>query len=226
VKKHIFFSAILISYLLSLISTSAFAQEETIDAKANAILQSLDKKTKTYKTIKAEFTLTIYGKDGKPGDAQTGTIWINGAKYKLDLKNQTIFCDSSTTWTYLKDANEVQINNVDPNSDKGSLSPSTIFTVYEKGFKSHFEKEETTNNVTTEEVDLYPKHPEKEKYHTIKLFIDKAKNQVTEVKIMMKDGTTQLYMIDKFTPNSAMPLSDFTFDPKSYPGVDVEDLRQ
>lgn len=199
---------------------------ETIDTKANGILQSLDKKTKTYKTINAEFTITLYDKEKKPGDSQKGAVWIKGAKYKLDIKNQVSFCDSSTTWTYLKDANEVQINKVDPSTDKGNLSPASIFTLYEKGFKSHFIDEEKVNNTLCECVELYPKHPEKEKYHTLKLFIDKTKNQLMQIIQINKDGTSQVYTIDKFNTNNPMADAFFIFDKKDYPGVEIEDLRE
>lgn len=217
----------LLSLAFSLFILSAIAQPaETKDVKATSILQTLDKKTKSYTTIHAEFTITLYGADKKPGDSQKGALWVKGAKYKYDIKNQVVFCDSSTTWTYLKDANEVQINKVDPTSDKGSLSPATIFTFYEKGFKSHFIDEEKVNNVVCECIELYPKHPEKEKYHTIKLFIDKVKNQVVQAIFLMKDGTTQIITVTKFAPNTILPNTTFTFDTKSYPGVEVEDLRE
>ena len=218
---------LILPFAFCLFTMAVIAQPaETVDAKANAILQSLDKKTKTFKTINAEFTVTIYGKDRKPGDSQKGAIWIKGARYKLDIKNQVVFCDSITTWTYLKDANEVQINKVDPSSDKGNLSPATIFTFYEKGFKSHFIDEEKVNMVLCECIELYPKHPEKEKYHTLRLFIDKLKNQLVQITVLMKDGTTQTYAVDKFNPNTSLTEATFTFDAKSYPGVEIEDLRE
>jgi outer membrane lipoprotein carrier protein len=219
VKKLIIFAAFLSGGI------SAFAQqEETVDAKANSILQSLSKKTKSYKSIKAEFTIVSYSKDKKPTDTQNGALTVKGAKYKLDIKNQVVICDSSTTWTYLKDANEVQINNVDP-SDKNALTPNNIFTIYEKGFKTHFESEEKSGAFTLAIIDLYPKHPEKEKYHTLKLTINKDKDQITEVKVMLKDGTMMTYVIKTFTPNGDLSNSTFTFNAKDYPGVEVEDLR-
>lgn len=199
---------------------------ETVDAKATAILRSLDKKTKAYKTMSAEFTITQYTAAKKPGEAQKGKIWVKGAKYKYELDNQTVFCDSTTTWTYLKDANEVQINKVDPTSDKGNLSPATIFTIYEKDFKSRFVDEEKVNSILCECIDLYPKHPEKQKYHTIRLFIDKIKNQILQVSLLMKDGSTSVILFNKFTPNNILADSTFTFDSKSYPGVEIEDLRE
>jgi outer membrane lipoprotein-sorting protein len=218
---------LLLPFIFCLFAMAVAAQPaETVDAKANGILQSLDKKTKTYKTIQAEFTYTQYDKDRKPGESQKGAVWIKGAKYKLDIKNQIAFCDSSTTWTYLKDANEVQINKVDPSSNKGNLSPATIFTLYEKGFKSHFIDEEKVNNVLCECVELYPKHPEKEKYHTLRLFIDKTKNQIIQITQVNKDGTSQIYSIDKFSTNIPLADTTFTFDKKDYPGVEIEDLRE
>ena len=217
---------LILPFLFCSLAIAVIAQPaETPDAKANAILQAVSKKTKTYKDFNAEFSFTQYDKDKKPGDSQKGSIWVKGAKYKLDIKNQTTFCDSATTWTFLKDANEVQINKVDPNSDKSGLSPATIFTFYEKGFKSRFVDEEKLNNVLCECVDLYPKHPEKEKYHTLRLFIDRVKNQLVQITVMMKDGTTQIISIDKFTPNTAMPDATFIFDAKKFPGVEIEDLR-
>lgn len=208
-------------------SIAASAQPaETVDSKAVSIIQALDKKTKTDKTLYAEFTITQYGADKKPGDSQKGILWVKGSKYKYDIKNQMVFCDSITTWTYLKDANEVQINKVDPTSDKGSLSPATLFSFYEKGFKSHFIDEEKVNSVLCECVELYPKHPEKEKYHTIRLFIDKVRNQVAKITFLMKDGTMQAIVVTKFAANTPFTNDTFIFTAKNYPGIEVEDLRE
>ncbi len=219
---------LILPFLLCTVVIGASAQNaETPDAKATGILQSVSKKTKTYKTITAEFTIMQYGKDKKPGDSQKGTLWSKGAKYKMDIKNQLVFCDSITKWTYLKDANEVQINKVDASAEEGGgLSPATIFSFYEKGFKSRFVDEEKVNNVLCECVDLYPKHPEKEKYHTLRLFIDKEKNQLVQITVLMKDGTTQVISVDKFVPNTTLADSSFTFDKSKYPGVEIEDLRE
>jgi outer membrane lipoprotein carrier protein len=201
------------------------AQEETADPKAKAILDALSKKTKTYRTIKTEFTVISYDKDKKPVDTQKGSLIVKGGKYKMDIKNQTVICDSTTTWTFLKDANEVQISNVDANADKGSVSPTNIFTIYEKGFKSHFESETKSGNDPMDLIDLYPKHPEREQYHTLKLNINKEKNQITEVIVLKKDGTTMKYVINSFITNSDIPGATFIFNTKDYPGVEVEDLR-
>jgi outer membrane lipoprotein-sorting protein len=120
----------------------------------------------------------------------------------------------------LKESKEVQINDVDKNA-KG-ITPSNIFTMYESGnFKFRYDKEEKGMHT----ISLIPGNPDKEKYHTIKLMIDKTKKQITSMKVMMKDGTTQTYTIKTFTPNSDMKDTMFTWDQKSHPGVEPIDLR-
>jgi outer membrane lipoprotein-sorting protein len=201
-------------------------QEDTPDKKAASILQSLNKKAKTYKTIKASFSLVSYGRDKKQGDKQEGTLLVKGGKYRLELKSQTIYCDSLTLWTYITDANEVQINTIDRNNDKETLSPATIFNLYEKDFKSRYDTEKSVAGKIIVQIDLYPRHPEKEKYHTLKLFIDKSKNQVTDIKVMMKDATEMDYSITDFSTNIQLPDTEFIFNTKDHPGVEVEDLRE
>ena len=218
---------IILSVALCICAIAMQAQEEAVDTKASAILQSLSKKTKAYKTIKAEFDITMYGKDKAVTDKQKGNLIVKGGKYKLEVKNQVVISDSNTMWTYLKDANEVQINNVDhASADKGAISPTNIFTIYEKGFKSHFDGETTEKGATIENISLFPKHPEKEKYHTLKLKIDKTKNQIVGVVVFMKDGTVMEYTIDSLATDSDLGDATFKFNPKDYPGIDVEDLRE
>ncbi|HTA84009.1 MAG TPA: outer membrane lipoprotein carrier protein LolA [Bacteroidia bacterium] len=217
---------ILLSIALCLNIVAMQAQEETVDAKAGAILQSLSKRTRSYKSIKAEFNIIMYGRENKITDNQKGNLIVKGGKYRLEVKNQVVVSDSNTMWTYLKDANEVQINTVDHSADKGAISPTNIFTIYEKGFKSQLKGETTEKGASIAIIDLFPKHPEKEKYHTIELKIDKTKNQIVELKVFMKDGTIMEYTIDTFTTDGDLPANTFTFNPKDYPGIDVEDLRE
>jgi outer membrane lipoprotein-sorting protein len=189
------------------------------DPKAKAILDELSKKTKAYTSIKAEFSFTVEKKD-KTKDTQVGKIEVKGAKYKLIIPGHEIYCDGKTIWDYIKDANEVQIKDVEVGGDE-NLNPSNIFTIYEKGYKYKFDSEDATKQI----VSLFPENPDKKKFHTVKLFIDKVKKQITQVKMMMKDGSTHTYEIKSFATNTEMPDTNFVFNAKAHPGISVEDLR-
>lgn len=213
-----------IIFLLAIGSTTVLAQELEQDPKAKAILDELSAKTKAYTSIKADFALTMEDREHKK-ETQTGSVQVKGNKYRLEIKGQDVISDGKTVWTYLKDAKEVQVNSVDPNS-KDVINPSNIFTMYEKGFKYKFDKEETFNGAKVQTINLYPAIPDKAKYHTVKLMVNKSKKQIAGVKMLMKDGSTVLYTIKAFTPNVEMKDERFTFDAKMYPGVEIVDLRE
>ncbi len=196
---------------------SVNAQDQ--DPKAKKILDELSTKTKACTTIKAEFSWVIEKKD-KSKDSQVGKIQTKGAKYKLEIPGHEIYCDGKTVWDYIKDANEVQIKDVEVGGDD-AVSPSNIFTIYEKGFKYKFESEDASTQI----ISLFPTNPDKKKFHTIKLYIDKAKKQINSVKMFMKDGTTQTYTIKTFACSAVIADTDFVFDSKAHKGISIEDLR-
>ena len=201
--------------LLAIVSLSVNAQDD----RSKKILDDLSAKTKSYTTLKAEFSWTTEKKD-KSKDTQEGKIQTKGAKYKLEIPGHEIYCDGKTVWDFIKDANEVQVKDMETGAED-AITPTNIFTIYEKGYKYKFEGE----NATTQTISLFPMNPDKKKFHTIKLIIDKNKKQIASVKVLMKDGTTQTYVIKSFAGNTALADADFVFNSKTHPGVSVEDLR-
>lgn len=212
-------------------SSFLFAQmpKEVIDAKAKGILDEVAAKTKTYTSIKTEFSSVMEKQltnvKSQVTETQSGTLQLKGTKYKLEFKGQTIYCDSKTQWTFIKESNEVQVNNApDPNATD-SPNPVNIFTIYEKGYKYKYEKEDVVNGVKVDIVNLYPLDAGKKSYHTIRLTIDREKKQIIAVKILNKNGTSNTITVKNFTPNVEMADAMFTFNKADYKGVEVVDLR-
>lgn len=205
--------------VMALLTASYFTIDAQTDAKAKVILDDVSAKTKTYTTIKAEFSFVTEKKD-KTKDTQNGKVQIKGSKYKLEIPGHEIYCDGKTVWDYIKDANEVQVKDMETGGED-AINPSTIFTYYEKGFKYKLDGEDAT----TQTISLFPINPDKKKFHTAKLVIEKAKKQISSLKMLMKDGTSQTYSIKSFITNASIPDSDFVFDQKAHAGVSVEDLR-
>lgn len=204
-----------ITTLLAVLFFTINAQED----KSKKILDEVSAKTKSYSTLKAEFSLVIEKKD-KSKDTQEGKIQTKGNKYKLEIPGHDIYCDGKSVWDFIKDANEVQVKDMEVQSED-AITPTNIFTMYEKGFKYKLDSEDGTK----QNISLFPLNPDKRKFHTIKLTIDKNKKQITSVKMLMKDGTTQTYTIKSFEGNSTMADTVFVFNAKDHPGVSVEDLR-
>ncbi|HSH68013.1 MAG TPA: outer membrane lipoprotein carrier protein LolA [Bacteroidia bacterium] len=205
--------------MMALLTAGCFTINAQSDPKAKSILDELSAKTKAYTTIKADFAYVIEKKDNSK-ETQNGKIQIKGDKYKLEITGHDIYCDGKTVWDFIKDANEVQVKDM-VEGEEDAVNPSTIFTLYENGYKYKFDGEDAVNQT----ISLFPTNPDKKKFHTVKLTIDKTKKQITSVKMMMKDGSTQLFTIKSFTTNAPIADSEFVFNPKAHPGVSVEDLR-
>ncbi len=212
--------------LLSVFTACIFfagAQEQ--DPKAKAILDEVSKTTKAYKTIAADVIVTNFNKDKKAIEKpQTWKVMVKGQKFKLEIPGTTIVCDGKTLWNYNKDAKEVTIKNFDANNEE--QNPSTIFTMYETGYKYKYDKEQAIGAVMCQCIDLFPAvKPEKKKFHTVKICINKAKKQIVQLKMMMKDGGTQQYDIKSMKPNTEMADALFVFDLKGFKSDQINDER-
>jgi len=202
------------------VTTIALAQQK--DEQAQKILNGVSEKYKSYKSVQADFVVTVESGQSNTHDDQPGTLYVKGSKYKLLINNQEIISDNKTVWTYLKSANEVQINSFE--NEESTFSPSEIFTIYEKNFLYAFAEEKKVGGKLLQYIDLTPNDKSKP-FFKIRLAIDKAAKAIQSAVVFDKNGNRYTYSIKKFTPNPVIDDSLFTFDPKKHPGVEVVDLR-
>jgi outer membrane lipoprotein-sorting protein len=206
--------------ILFLFQFTLSAQQK--DAKATEILKGVSAKYKSYKSVQADFNIIIENGKNNSKDVQSGTLYVKGEKYKVALKNQEITSDNATIWTYLKDANEVQVNTYEP--DENTITPSQIFTIYEKDFLYAYIEEKTVGGKVLQTIELTPNDKSKP-YFKIRLAIDKAAKAVQSAIVFDKNGNRYTYEIKKFVPNPVLADNFFTFDTKAHAGVEVVDLR-
>ncbi len=210
----------IIALVFTLLFTSAaFAQK---DAKSQEILKGISTKYKSYKSLAASFKITVENLKDKSKQTEKGNILIAGNKYNLTITGQQIMSDGKTSWTYLKDANEVQVNDAEAKAD--GLSPTTIFTIYETGFDTRFTGEKTIAGKAIQQIELTPLD-KKKPYFKIELQINKSEKNIVSAKVLNNNGTHLTYDIEKFTANPPFQDNQFAFDAKKYPGVEVVDLR-
>lgn len=206
--------------LLSLlIASTAFAQ---VDKKAKDILSGVSAKYKSMKSMKIDFSYTLENPTAKIKETQSGSILLSGAKYRLNIAGQEVISDGKTSWTYMKQAKEVQVNTIDPDAE--GIKPNEIFTMYEKGFLYRFVDEKTVAGKVQQNIELTPTDKSKE-FFKVKLTIDKASKQIVKSIIFDKNGNRYTYAVKAFAANPSITADSFNFDPKKHPGVEVVDLR-
>lgn len=212
----------LLSTFAVLLMTCLSGLHAQTDAKAQEILKTVSAKYKSYKSLQASFKLDRLDQKSKKIESFTGTILLSGAKFNFAMSDQTVMSDGKNTWTYLKESNEVQIS--EAKTSEGAITPTTIFTMYEKGFKSKYLGEKTIAGKTVHLIELTPEDVKKN-YFKIILSINKADKYVSDAKIFEKSGGVLTYSIVKFTPNVSVTDDNFTFNKSKYPGVEIVDLR-
>ncbi|HRB39195.1 MAG TPA: outer-membrane lipoprotein carrier protein LolA, partial [Bacteroidia bacterium] len=87
-----------------------------------------------------------------------------------------------------------------------------------------FSEEKNEGGKAYQYIDLKPLEKGKP-YFKIQLKINKTEKTIAGATVFNNNGTTISYTIVKFTPNPTVKDSDFNFDAKKYPGVEVVDLR-
>jgi outer membrane lipoprotein-sorting protein len=198
--------------LLIVISLSA-----QTDNNAQKILKEVSEKTKSYNTIRLEFTYKMENTAQNINDSYKGVLVSKGDKYKLSVSGQDVISDGKTVWTYLKDANEVQVNTV--SEDEESINPTNLLSSYNENFKSKVVKETPQEQI----IELTP--IKKKNFNKVKVTIDRAKKSVTSLSIYDKNGSVYSYIVNKMDVNQNFYDNMFTFNTSAHPGVEVIDMR-
>ena len=202
---------------------SAFATI-SLGQTADAILSQLSEKAKNYGTISASYTSTMIDLKNDFTEEMSGTILIDGDKFNLDLSDYVIVSDGVTVWTFDTEANECYMDDVEILIEEG-MDPSKIFTIWEDDFKTESKGMSVVNDVECTQINLYPIGGDEKPYHTIQLFVDENKMEITKVVVKGREGNDTEYMINSFETGVSTPAGSFEFNKSSYPGVEIIDNR-
>ena len=191
-----------------------------VDKKAKDLLDKVSAKTKSFTTYKINFSFTLNNPDLKINETTSGILEVKGPKYHLKMGEQEIFCDGKNVISYQKETNEALAQDI-ADMDSESITPQSIFMMYEKGFKIRYVKDATEAGKKIAVIDLYPIDPRKKDYSMITLFVDDLQQSINRAEIKAKNGSKYTYAVNKLEPNVTMADLAFTFDKAKYPGVKV-----
>ncbi len=210
----------ILSIGLILIAQPTLAQN---DAKAKTILDNVTKKVNSFKSMKANFSLNLTSANGKTKQSKSGTFLMKGSKYRINIQGQEIICDNKTVWTYIKENNEVQINNYNPNEQ--TISPTKLITnFYDKEYKYKYMGTKKSGGKNCDAIELTPINTSKQ-FSKVEILVDKASGTIAGGSITEKNGNNYTYTISNFVSNAPVEDKLFSFDPKAYKGIEIVDLR-
>lgn len=211
-------------FLLAIFSLgNIYAQK---DKKAKSILDAMSTKYKSLDSFQASLQQEIIStSQGKLGTMNIEAT-VKGDKYKLVINEQEIYNNTETVWRYVKDIDEVTIEDADPDAEDLMSAPSKIYTIYEKGFKYLYLGEQTIDGVTYQVVDLSPDKSINVSFFKLTMYIDKKDNTLRQWEVFEKGNATKyVFKVKEFRGNVAVTDKDFEFDVTAHSEAEVVDLR-
>jgi outer membrane lipoprotein carrier protein len=212
---------IFLLFLFFSLTFYSYAQQNP--AYAKQIIQNSVNKSKSFKSSKVDFRYILENKMDSSKESQSGTFYLKDGNFKLTFGNQVIICDKKNVWTFLKDANEVQINTYNPSELE--INPNEIFTMWETGFLYRYLEEATINSKQVHAIELTP-NDKNMPYFKVKLYIDKASKNVIRMQTYYKNSTIVTFDIKSIVPDIEILEGFFNFNTNSYPGIHIIDLRE
>jgi hypothetical protein len=207
-------------YYLILLLISSFnpAMTQKEYEAASALLDSISQRG-----LKATFTYANRSSQLELLESfEGGQIVIQGNKCRLTLPAQEIINDGQTVWTYLKEANEVQITDHDPKQE--AATPWTIFANYRRDyticrFDTHQENGHIYDSVT-----LLAKDAENF-LQSVSITIARATKHITYLEVMDSNQALHVFLITDFTYDLKLDKTFFSFNVEAHQGVEVIDMR-
>jgi outer membrane lipoprotein-sorting protein len=208
--------------LILLLLVSSFSGFSQVDQKAKSILDQVSERTKNYSSITASFQFIMENAEVDIYELSEGNLVIQGNSFKLNISGIEIFSDGKSQWTFMKDANEVNISDA-ASQEEGAINPATIFTIYEHGFKNTYLGEYTSGAIKTHKIELIP--TEKNEFSRVIIEIDQKSLQIMGAVMYGVDNNLYSIKVKNMDTTKTYPTSTFVFNKAKYPSVNVVDMR-
>lgn len=193
------------------------------DEAAKVILDKVASTYKAYGAFSIEFSITMENKEEDVKETSNGCADIKDGKYKVCVMGTESYFDGKTRYTYIKDAEEVNISEVDE-EDESMMNPAKIFDLYKTGFNYKIAKQYKEGTKTFVDIQLDPVNEDVD-YSAVIVKVEKATSNVVSFTTVGKEGNNVTIKLVKLFKDRSFEDKHFVFDTKANPDVEVVDMR-
>jgi len=222
-------------FLVVCLSANVFSQEEAnqfvnagdSDPAAIKILDELKAKYESFESLEMDFSIIIDLPEEDEDIIQKGKLAQSGDKFRLDMEDKSVISNGALLWFYLKNNNEVQINDASIlEEDTDDLfSPNNLMKLYQSDdFIFVLSQEYNEGGKSFIQIECKPIAKDNE-FSKMRMTIDKKKKELVSVKAFSKDGSRYTFKCEELVYDKSFDASHFNFDPAAFPDIYVEDLR-
>lgn len=215
-KKLISFLLVLTLALPVLRAQLTHTPNGAVDNNANAIL----KKAAAKMSGTVSFSVTVVNRDANKKETlrQKADVLYNSPRYRVKTGEVEVYSDGKSVWQFNKAAKEVVVSPM-VEVDDDLINPANLLSNYTKTFRAKLIREEEDGTAV---IDLQPMKGKA--FHKIRLYINSKTGLLKKLEQHNYDSSRGEYTISNFK-NTKATDADFVFDTKSYPGVEVVDMR-
>ncbi|GAA4245201.1 outer membrane lipoprotein carrier protein LolA [Winogradskyella psychrotolerans] len=200
---------ILITFLT--LGFTVFAQN---DNKAEALLNEVSTKIKSYKNISLDFKYELNNLSENVKQETRGDVVIEGEKYKLNILGVTRIFDGKTLYTISPEDEEVTISS-DNTEDESTITPSKMLSFYENGYTYKMDIIQNVRGRKIQYIKLNPMDTNSEIKHVL-LGIDATTKHIYNLIEVGKNGTKTTLTVNSFKTDQPISKTLFTFDKSKY----------
>jgi outer membrane lipoprotein-sorting protein len=192
-------------------------------SEAKSLLSTTIEKMKAAEGYQGSFSMKIFFGNELEHE-EKGEILTWGKSIKLDLGDYQYIADGKSSWTYLKERNEVQINDV-TEDDFSMYNPLVLLDhFFEGGFDYDIVDKYPKDGKSYSKLDIKPQDHNSE-YAKVSVVISTDNHLPTSFVLIQKDGVRYDIDINDIKVTTKAEVGQFNFNAANYPGVIVEDLR-
>jgi outer membrane lipoprotein carrier protein len=202
---------------MTLMSGSSFAQN---DQDALKILDKFSSNGLGAPSVSMKFKLVNVDQMEKTTDTLSGSIIISKDKYQLIMPEYTVWFNGETSWNYLYAEKEVTITKPDKKDNSFQNRPSSIFSMYKKGYKTRLIEEKKDSYI----IDLYPEDIKSDLLR-VRLSIGNTLMDLKTLEYKKRDGIIITIYVSEYNLKQKPEPDSFIFPKDKYMGVDINDMR-
>jgi outer membrane lipoprotein-sorting protein len=190
------------------------------DPEAVKVLDRFSSAALSSPSVSVKFNLITVNEAENKKDTVTGSLIMSKDQYRLEMADNITWYNGSVSWNLLIKENEVTITRPGKKDDSFMSRPSSIFTLYKKGYKTKFIEENQKSGI----VDLYPEDMNSELVR-IRMSVGKVSSDLIGAEYKRKDGIVVYLIVKDYNLKTKPEPTDFSFNPKNYKGVEIIDMR-
>ena len=191
-----------------------FTSAQTSEA-AVKLLDEVSENIAAFENLSFDFSYVLENRQEKIKQETSGTVTVEGSRYKLMYLGAEQLFDGEKTYTVVPENEEITISSPEEGEDFG-INPSKLLNFYNEGYDYQWDIKQNVLGRTIQFVKLIPSDENKEVSYLL-LGIDVLKKSIYRLIEIGANGTRTTLTLSNQLTNISLATDFFKFDASSYP---------